>query len=278
MSQEANRKQVDDTISMVEGSWEFNGEVAEHFDSHARKSIPLYEEFQDMTTAMSEWFIHNGSRVYDLGSSTGVTIFNLNKKHATKKNVRFIGIDNSDAMIKEARKNNVAKNIKFSCQELANTSFLKADLVISLFTLQFINLPERIKVMDAVYRCLNAGGALIMAEKVLAEEGRFDQLWMDLYWDFKKKQGLTDDQILHKARSIRGVLKPLTLFENIKLLRIIGFDSIDVFLKWYNFAGICAIKTASSPFPSAEYKTKAHDSNGNKLENEFNFRDEKKSE
>ena len=82
-----------------------------------------------------------------------------------------------------------------------------------------------------------------MAEKVLAEEGRFDELWLELHWDFKRRAGLTDGQILQKARSIRGILKPLTLTENIKLLRTAGFYSIEVFFKWYNFAGILAIKT-----------------------------------
>lgn len=82
-----------------------------------------------------------------------------------------------------------------------------------------------------------------MAEKIQAEEGRFNDLWMELYWDFKKKQGLTDDQILHKARSLRGVLIPMTLAENVELLKTAGFTNIDVFFKWYNFAGLLAIKT-----------------------------------
>lgn len=257
MRKKAKNKKVDDTISAIEGGWEFTNEVATHFDTHVRKSIPLYEEVQRMTIDMSEWFINNGSTVYDMGSSTGETIFRLQKKHASKENVKFIGIDNSMMMVQEARKKVSADNVQFSCCDVGQIILEEADLVVSLFTLQFLSVPERMKVLRGVYECLHSGGALIMAEKLLAEEGRFDDMWVELYWDFKKRQGLTDDQILYKARSIRGVLRPITLTENIRLLRDSGFNSIDVFLKWYNFAGILAIKTTNSPIKVTGYEAVA---------------------
>lgn len=247
MSKDIDGRKVDDAISAIEGGWEFSTEVAKSFDTHVRKSIPLYEEFQRMTVDMSEWFLKDGGTVYDIGSSTGETISRLQKKHTSKKGVRFIGIDSSEMMVKEARKKISGNNAEFLFQDVLNTKFDEADLVISLFTLQFLNLSERLQVMKDVYRCLHVGGAFIMAEKVISDEGRFDELWLELYWDFKRRQGLTDEQILHKARSIRGVLRPATLSENIRMLRMTGFDSVDVFLKWYNFAGILAIK---SSFPA----------------------------
>ncbi len=117
-----------------------------------------------------------------------------------------------------------------------------------------------------------------MAEKLLAEEGRFDDMWVELYWDFKKRQGLTDDQILYKARSIRGVLRPITLTENIRLLRDSGFNSIDVFLKWYNFAGILAIKTTSSLIKFTGYEAVAGAVDGTASENKFILKDKHASE
>jgi len=273
MSEKANYRKVDNAISAVEGDWEFSSEVAEQFDTHVRKSIPLYEEVQQMTANMSEWFIHNGSTVYDIGSSTGETIFRLQKKHACKENVRFIGIDNSEMMVKQAQKKVSANNVQFLCQDVVQTKFEEADLVISLFTMQFLGVQERMQVLQEVYQCLRNDGALIMAEKVLAEEGRFDELWVELYWDFKKGQGLTDDQILHKARSIRGILKPLTLTENIKLLRMVGFDSIDVFFKWYNFAGMLAIKTPIRRVQLTGYETNADVGDGHPPEGDFTFGD-----
>ena len=258
MRKKSGHMKVDDVISAVEGGWEFTDEVADHFDSHVRKSIPLYEEIQDMTVNLSEWFIHNGSTVYDIGASTGETIHRLQRKHASKENVIFTGIDNSEKMVKHARKKVSARNVRFLCQDVLQTEFEEADLIISLFTLQFLGIAERTKVLHRLFQSLRSGGALILGEKVLAEEGRFDEIWVELYWDFKRSQGLTDDQILHKARSIRGVLRPITLTEHIKLLRETGFNNIDVFLKWCNFAGIVAMKTSAQSVQSTGFEAIAN--------------------
>jgi len=246
MAEEVNYGNVDDTISAIEGGWKFTDNVAENFDAHVRKSIPLYEEVQRMVVDMSEWFVRDGSTIYDIGSSTGETILHLHNKHIAKQNVRYIGIDNSKGMVKQAQEKITAKNVKFLHRDVLKIIFDEADLVISLFTMHFLSAAERLQILQKAYQCLRDGGALIMAEKVLAEEGRINDLWTELYWDFKKRQGLQDDQILQKARSLRGILRPFTITENLKQLRMIGFKSIDIFFKWYNFAGILAIKIPNS--------------------------------
>ena len=53
---------------------------------------------------MSEWFVRDNSTIYDLGASTGETISLLLQKHHRKKNVRYIGVEESQAMIEIARK------------------------------------------------------------------------------------------------------------------------------------------------------------------------------
>lgn len=242
MAEEVNYGRVDDTISAIEGGWKFTDNVAENFDAHVRKSIPLYEEIQRMVVDMSEWFVRDGSTIYDIGSSTGETILLLHDKHIAKRNVRYIGIDNSGGMVKQAQKKIAAQNVKFLYKDVLKVAFSEADLVISLFTMHFLSTAERLQMLQKAYQCLRDGGALIMVEKVLAEEGRINDLWTELYWDFKKRQGLKDDQILQKARSLRGILRPFTISENLDQLRMVGFKSIDTFFKWYNFAGILAIK------------------------------------
>ena len=42
-----------------------------------------------------------------------------------------------------------------------------------------------------------------------------------------------------------GFLVPLTLSENFRMLRDVGFTHVDVFMKMYNFTGILAIKMGS---------------------------------
>ena len=79
---------VDDLITSIPGEWKFDEQVSQHFDTHVRKSVPLYEEVQKAVIEISEWFIRDNSVVYDLGSSTGETISLLLQKHKRKKNVK----------------------------------------------------------------------------------------------------------------------------------------------------------------------------------------------
>lgn len=252
-----NEKSVDEVITAVPGEWKFDEQVAQHFDSHVRKSVPLYDEVQAMVIEMSEWFITNNSVVYDLGSSTGETISLLLEKHSNKKNVRLVGIENSISMIEAARKKCNHENVQFLHQDVTELAeFSNADFVTSIYVFQFLPLKNRRKVLQRIHKDLSEGGALVMVEKIRAENSFFEDLWLELYWDLKQNQGLNSAQVIQKAKSLRGVLMPLTLTENINLLREVGFVSIDTFMKWYNFAGIIAVKLERSKLDEAEINEK----------------------
>lgn len=115
---------VDDLITSIPGEWKFDEQVSQHFDTHVRKSVPLYEEVQKAVIEISEWFIRDNSVVYDLGSSTGETISLLLQKHSRKKNVRFIGVEESLPMIEIARKKCSSELVQFLQQHRKKTPVL----------------------------------------------------------------------------------------------------------------------------------------------------------
>jgi tRNA (cmo5U34)-methyltransferase len=237
------KKLVDDLITAVPGEWAFNEEVSKSFDSHVRKSIPLYDEIQRVVVEMSEWFVRDGSVIYDIGSSTGETTSLLFEKHKNKK-IKIIGIEQSRSMIRAAQKKCKTSNVEFLYRDVTEISeFLEADFITSLFTMQFLPMKKRKGVLQKIYRGLSEGGVFVMVEKIRAENSFFEDIWLEMYWDFKRAQGLSDDMVLQKSRSLRGVLVPLTLTQNIDLLKTVGFSNIETFIKWFNFAGIIATKT-----------------------------------
>jgi tRNA (cmo5U34)-methyltransferase len=235
------RKAVDDTITAVPGEWRFDQDVSKAFDFHVRKSVPFYDEIQRMVIELSEYFVRDQSVVYDLGSSTGTTIQLLAEAHAGKEDVQFIGIDVSEFMINEARKKMTRANVQFHHKNIMDMDFSPpANFMTALFTLQFLTFADRRKLLTQIKQGLIEGGAFLFVEKVCAEHSSFEDIWMELYWDFKRRQGLTPEQIVEKANSIRGVLKPLTVEENRELLRQTGFSRVEIFFKWYNWAGFLA--------------------------------------
>jgi tRNA (cmo5U34)-methyltransferase len=235
---------VDDTISAVPGEWRFTPEVSQAFDAHVRKSVPFYDEIQRMVTELSEYFIRDESVVYDLGSSTGETLYNLSVAHAGKANVQFVGVDLSESMVREAEKKVRRPSVRFVHANIVDVEIAQpANFVTALFTIQFLTLAERGRLLARLHERIIEGGCLTIVEKVRAESPFFEDVWLDLHWDFKRRQGLTPAQIIEKASSLRGVLNPLTATENIDLLQRAGFRRVETFFRWYNWAGFIAVKT-----------------------------------
>ena len=235
--------QVDELITAVPGEWKFDHEVAANFDAHVRRSVPFYDQVQHMIVDMSEWFVHDGMSIYDLGSATGETIALLQERHANKRDIRFIGVDNSLPMIEKARQKCRQETAQFLYQNITDIAeFSNTSLIVSVYTLQFIPLAERRRILERIHSDLSEGGALIIVEKVRGETSLFEDIWVELYWDMKQQQGLNSDQVIAKARSLRGVLMPLTVSENVRLLHESGFGSVDIFMKSYNFTGFIAVK------------------------------------
>jgi len=242
-----DRRKVDDLITAVPGEWKFDRQVSDSFDDHVRKSVPMYDEIQSMIVEMSEWFIRDGSRVYDIGSSTGETISLLSEKHKSKAGLKYIGLETSASMIEAAQKKCDSGNIQFVQQDVIEQhTFAGADMVVSLYTLQFVPVKDRLTVLKRIFRDLSENGCFIWVEKVRAEHSFLEDMWLSLHWDFKKRSGLTDNMILEKEKSLRGVLVPLTLEQNRDLLRRAGFRHMEVFCKWFNFAGVIAMKSESA--------------------------------
>ena len=90
--------------------FKFGTQVVSVFDDMVGRSVPFYHEIQRMVTELGADFAKPGTNVYDLGCSTGTTLINLNQ--TIPDNVKFIGIDDSDEMLKKCEGN--FKKEKFS--------------------------------------------------------------------------------------------------------------------------------------------------------------------
>ena len=232
-------------LTSIEGtSWKFNSNVAKSFDKHVRQSIPHYDSIQKYICSMSEWFIKKDSTVYDLGCSTGETAKNIYEfNYSRKVNFKFIGIDNTKQMIKIAKQKVRKPFVKFKCQDINQIkSFNKSDLFISILLFPFLNLKKRKKLLKKIYKSLNTGGALIFIDKINSNNSKLQDMFNQIYFDFKIDNKLTKAQILNKAKSLRGSMSVFQE-EEIKSFCInSGFKKIDTFFRWFNFVGIIAIK------------------------------------
>lgn len=233
---------VGESIAADNASWTFGGDVAKTFSDHVRRSVPLYNEGHDLVCKISDFFLQNQSICYELGVSTGSLIRKLGERHAAK-NIRLIGIDQEERMLEEAR----AVTTEFANVELVNGDvtvheFEPADLIISYYTIQFIPPKHRQNLITRIYDSLNWGGAFIMFEKVRAADARFQDMMTGIYTDYKLDQGYNSDEIVGKARSLKGILEPFSSQGNLDLLGRAGFVDVMTVQKYVSFEGFLAIK------------------------------------
>ena len=86
------------------------------------------------------------------------------------------------------------------------------------------------------------GGAVIIIEKILAEDSTFNRAFIKYYYDMKRRNNYSEMEISQKREALENVLIPYKLSENIMMLREAGFNQVETFFKWYNFSGFIAKK------------------------------------
>ena len=134
------------------------------------------------------------------------------------------------------------KNLKFVHNNIEKYRLKKSDLIISLYTMQFISPKKRITILKKIYDALNWGGAFIIFEKIRAPDARFQDLYSQIYNEFKLKERHTPFEIINKSKSLKGILEPFSDAGNLKLLKTAGFVDITPIFQWVCFKGFLCIK------------------------------------
>lgn len=232
---------VGDGIVARDAAWSFAGDVAKTFDSHISRSIPGYAMGHEVTVALSDHFVRQRGRIYELGCSTGALSAQLAERHAGR-GVEVIGLDVESDMVLEAKELQGSSGAQFCEADVMTFGYLPCELVVSHYTLQFLVLSERAELLGRVYDALKPGGALVVFEKVLEPSSPLQDLIGQLYTDFKLVNGFSTEQIIGKSRTLRGVMVPLRRDENLQLMREAGFGSVELLQKNLHFEGYLAVK------------------------------------
>jgi tRNA (cmo5U34)-methyltransferase len=222
----------------------FNEDVACVFDDMVRRSVPFYDEVAKMLLSLAQVYCQEGSRIYDIGCSTGSSLLLLSQN--LEQALELIGIDSSEAMIVRARqKLSAAKpqdSIQFHCKSALEHEYKEAALMICNYTLQFISVRERKSLLTKLYSGLKAGGMLFLSEKIRYSDPEMQEAVTGIYEAYKRSKGYSQTEIERKKESLENVLVPVTLNEQISWLKDCGFRSIEVAFKWHCFVSLVAIK------------------------------------
>jgi tRNA (cmo5U34)-methyltransferase len=223
----------------------FDARTARVFDDMLGRSVPFYAEIQRMTGELAADFAAPGSNLYDLGCSTGTTLAAL--EPLVDPSVHFIGVDSSPEMLEKARAKlgqlPSARRLDLVHTDLHELDRIEnASVVILTLTLQFVRPLHRERLIRTICDGTNHQGCLILVEKLTESDTLFNRLFIDYYYEMKRRNGYSDLEIAQKREALENVLIPYRLEENRALLLGAGYSKFQLFFRWYNFGGMIAVK------------------------------------
>ena len=234
--------QVDKKISAENAGWTFE-DIADEFDEHVRRSVPVYDEGHDLVCKLSDFFLPPDAAVIEIGCSTGVLSKKFLDHNRRRQDITFTGIDNVESMLEQARLRCADDDrARFVNDDIVACEFEKSSMIISFCTLQFIHPRSRQEVVNKIYESLEWGGGFFFFEKVRGPDARFQDISNQLYHEFKLDRGFDEVEILNKQRSLKGVLEPFSTQGWLDLIGRAGFVDVTTFLKFICFEGFLAIK------------------------------------
>lgn len=225
----------------VKKQFEFDKNVVSVFDDMIERSVPFYRENLELCVEFLSRMALQGARVCDLGCASANFLIQLFQK---RNDLILSGVDSAAAMIEFAKNKATAYGAKIAFWEKSLDEFdgFENDIFIATYTLQFIRPPKRQALVDKIYKNLSKGGLFLLSEKILYEEPTVAKNIIDIYTEYKQKQGYSLIEIAAKREALENVLVPYSERENLALLKNAGFERVEILFKWANFETFIAFK------------------------------------
>ena len=220
------------------------GDHAPKFDFHIRSSIPGYKDgLLPACVGLSRRFVQPGTQVMDIGCSTGHLLASVRRANqAARPDIQYVGADIEPGFSIHWERLR-ARNLRYDAADArTHQGYVDLSLALSLFTVQFIRPADKLPLLRRVYDGLVEGGALIIAEKTLAETARLQDALTFPYYDYKLEKGFSPQHILDKERSLRGQMTLWTEAELRAVLSQVGFREIEPIWRSFMFVGLLALK------------------------------------
>ncbi|MGE0624556.1 MAG: carboxy-S-adenosyl-L-methionine synthase CmoA [Pseudomonadales bacterium] len=224
----------------------FDEAVADVFPDMIRRSVPGYELIVPMTGLLAARAAAgvDQPRVYDLGCSLGATT--LAVLHAAAAlgmqapDLSVVAVDNSPAMLDQARRTVTDPRVTFLEADVTTLPLEPARAVIMNWVLQFLAPHSRGPLLTRIRKSLQAGGVLLLAEKVHDDDPEAEAFNQAVHLDFKRANGYSELEISQKRTALEQVLLTDTIDAHVSRLQAAGFREVHVWFQCLNWAAFAA--------------------------------------
>lgn len=175
----------------------FKFETIKNFDDHINLSIPNYNGLVDIFSSFAYEFTTPSGYCIDLGCSTGSFLAQLPKIDTAY----YVGVDSIDMdKIENGEWSFVQQDI---IEFTDHNSPKELDVIVLMFTLQFLGNKKRNKVVDYLKKMVENGTTVLIAEKVYIDDSKINSI-LDRKHKSVKREHFTDTEILNKDYQLAG--------------------------------------------------------------------------
>lgn len=217
--------------------------IKEHFEAEALefdgiiiKLIPFYDQMIGALIDSIHFDSNSAIRIIDLGCGTGTVAKRISQKFPNSK---IVCLDIASNMIDIAKhKLSEHKDTEFITGDFSMIDIdNKFDVVVSSLALHHLENDIRKKEFyNKIHDILSDFGLFINADVVLASTDYHQNINMNRWIEFMKKS-IPEDEIFYKwIPKYKAEDRPAKLIDQLKWLQDIGFKSVDVIWKYYNFS------------------------------------------
>jgi tRNA (cmo5U34)-methyltransferase len=227
------------------GDWTFDERVAEVFPDMIQRSVPGYSNIISMIGMLAERFVTPDSTVYDLGCSLGAATLSV-RRNIHVPGCQIIAVDNSPAMVERCRRHLDAFRadtpVTVLEADIRDIDIENASLVVLNFTLQFLEPPARLALLEKIWQGLKPGGALVLSEKFSFEDAEVGELLFNMHHDFKRANGYSELEISQKRSMLENVMLTDSVEAHKARLKQAGFSHAELWVQCFNFGALVALK------------------------------------
>lgn len=232
-----------------EKPFRFNEDVAKVFPDMLQRSIPGYAATIEAIGSLAARYVLEDTNCYDLGCSLGAATISM-RQGIQNDGCRIMAVDTAPAMTKRCRDIIAeddrlfapATSVEVIEGDIRDIEITNASMVVLNYTLQFLSMDDRCALARSIHAGLNDGGLLVLSEKVVDENAEMEQLLVDLHHEHKRRNDYSELEISRKRAALENVLIPETVSAHRERLKNAGFRHAAVWLRYFNFVSIIAIK------------------------------------
>ena len=225
--------------------FQFDEKVAAVFPDMIKRSVPGYSHIISTIGILAERYSQPNTNIYDLGCSLGAATLAI-RHRVSLPGVKIFAVDNSKEMLKKCELNLTIEDSPIAvepiCADINNLIIHNCSFAVLNFTLQFVGLEQRDRIIKNIYDGMVPGGVLILSEKLAFSDTSADYLLGNLHMDFKRANGYSDLEISQKRQALENILIPETADSHLNRLNASGFMHAGQWFQSFNFASFIAIK------------------------------------